>query len=398
MEIKTSKKKCKKNFIKKNKFIFFLDSLIIKYRNDYRNYHWEHIYKLKKNPPMFTPEISPAEVSQGNLPNCYLISSISAIAEFPETVIRLFNTKKGNSQGLFSVNLCINGKFKEVIVDGHIPVDEKNQIKFADSDKTMWPLILEKALAKVYGGYWNIGGAGVPCRALKDLTGAPTEFLKFDDLTDSDLFEKILEADENEFIMVAPTNNEVNLVETNLGMVPWHAYTVLTAMKISGEMVVKLRNPHGKGEWRGDWSDNSFKWTKELRDEYDAHVKEDGIFFMPIKNFKRNFQEVDICHYNPENILTQRPIDQDDMDGLKSWVIKIPEEGEYYISLSQPDERYPKIDKMVYMSMIMFRNVGGKLKYVGGIEHCERDPFFISELVKGEYLLIVKNIFFSIFF
>lgn len=281
--------------------------------------------------------ISPNEVSQGNIPNCYLISSISAIAEFPEVVERLFNTQQGNSKGIFSVNLCINGKFKEVIVDGNIPVDDKNRIKFADSSKAMWPIILEKAFAKVYGGYWNIGGAGVPCRALKDLTGAPTEFLKFDKLSDSELFLKIKKADEEEYIMVAPTNNEENLVETNLGMIPWHAYTVISALKINGEMVVKLRNPHGKGEWRGDWSDNSNKWTKELRDKYDAHVKDDGIFFMPIKNFKRNFQEVDICHYNPEYILTQRPIDQEGMDGLKCWNIKILRDGKYYISLSQPD-------------------------------------------------------------
>lgn len=27
------------------------------------------------------------------------------------------------------------------------------------------------------------------------------------------------------------------------------------------EKLVKLRNPWGKGEWKGDWSDESYKWT-----------------------------------------------------------------------------------------------------------------------------------------
>ena len=26
--------------------------------------------------------------------------------------------------------------------------------------------------------------------------------------------------------------------------------------------LVKLRNPWGKGEWSGDWSDKCYKWTK----------------------------------------------------------------------------------------------------------------------------------------
>ena len=36
-------------------------------------------------------------------------------------------------------------------------------------------------------------------------------------------------------------------------------------MKI--ERLVKLRNPWGKGEWKGDWSDDSYKWTTKLKRE-----------------------------------------------------------------------------------------------------------------------------------
>ena len=167
--------------------------------------------------------ISPNEVSQGNIPNCYLISSISAIAEFPEVVERLFNTQQGNSKGIFSVNLCINGKFKEVIVDGNIPVDDKNRIKFADSSKAMWPIILEKAFAKVYGGYWNIGGAGVPCRALKDLTGAPTEYLKCDEFDKIDvLFNRINTSEQMNYIMNASSKG-AGEEESPLGIISGHA-------------------------------------------------------------------------------------------------------------------------------------------------------------------------------
>ena len=31
------------------------------------------------------------------------------------------------------------------------------------------------------------------------------------------------------------------------------------------ERLVKLRNPWGKGEWKGDWGDDSWLWTPYLK-------------------------------------------------------------------------------------------------------------------------------------
>ena len=33
----------------------------------------------------------------------------------------------------------------------------------------------------------------------------------------------------------------------------------------SGEKLIKMRNPWGYGEWKGDWSDDSSKWTSALK-------------------------------------------------------------------------------------------------------------------------------------
>jgi len=33
----------------------------------------------------------------------------------------------------------------------------------------------------------------------------------------------------------------------------------------SNEKLLKLRNPWGDFEWRGEWSDSSSKWTNKLR-------------------------------------------------------------------------------------------------------------------------------------
>ena len=41
--------------------------------------------------------------------------------------------------------------------------------------------------------------------------------------------------------------------------------TVLDLHEINGEKVMRLRNPWGNGEYSGDWSDSSKKWTAELK-------------------------------------------------------------------------------------------------------------------------------------
>lgn len=267
-------------------------------------------------------------------------------------------------------------------------------LKFCTSkSEVLWPLLLEKAYAKVFGAYWNIGGAGAPSRALKDLTGAPTEFIKFKDHSDDDIFNKIIEADKKEYIMVSPTKGDSNEVETSLGMIAFHAYTVISAYNINGEKVIKLRNPHGKGEWTGPWSDSSPKWTPDLRRKYNVHDSVDGTFFMPISSFKRNFIEVAICHYKKDYILSQKAIDRDDLQGMKIWKIHVSTDGEYYTGLSQPDKRHVGVGENVYSTMIMFKCLDddyNKFEYVGGRLYIERDPFFQANLTKGTYVLVVR--------
>ena len=55
-----------------------------------------------------------------------------------------------------------------------------------------------------------------------------------------------------------------------LGLLKRHSYGVLGAITVTQEngkkvRIINLRNPWGSHEWNGDWSDNSEKWTPELR-------------------------------------------------------------------------------------------------------------------------------------
>lgn len=47
------------------------------------------------------------------------------------------------------------------------------------------------------------------------------------------------------------------------GLIGNHAYSVLRAVKCNGKRFVVVRNPWGKSEWTGRWSDGSKEWTQE---------------------------------------------------------------------------------------------------------------------------------------
>lgn len=81
--------------------------------------------------------------------------------------------------------------------------------------------------------------------------------------------------------------------ETKMGLIEGHAYTLISAIEseIDGEplRLLKIRNPWGRGEWKGDWSDNSEKWTDEMRKKVGKVDGNDGIFWMTLQDYVKNF-------------------------------------------------------------------------------------------------------------
>jgi len=82
-----------------------------------------------------------------------------------------------------------------------------------------------------------------------------------------------------------------------------HAYTLLSAVEISGTKLFKMRNPWSTERYSGPWADNSSEWdsvaadVKRLVEYSDA---DDGVFFMPVVTFKQNFEVLDMVAELPQ--------------------------------------------------------------------------------------------------
>lgn len=77
-----------------------------------------------------------------------------------------------------------------IVVDDHLPFTNeggKEKLLGANSlDSELWVPLLEKAYAKLYGSYDNIGTGGDVAHALTDLTGAPSEIFMMEQFEDGE--------------------------------------------------------------------------------------------------------------------------------------------------------------------------------------------------------------------
>ena len=255
---------------------------------------------------LFQDKIEMADIKQGGLGDCYFLASIANLANYPSLIFRMFKTKEINDEGYFEIIFHIDDTEQIVIVDDYLPVNIKTkQPCFAQPNgNEIWVMILEKAWAKINGGYLNITG-GLPHEALECLTGFGSETFNTEkaDVKDLESFYeeialRIKVADKHDaFISCGTSSTDKNY--KNFGLVEGHAYTLIDVFEITSKGkkidLFKIRNPWSKGEWTGDWSDKSDLWGEEEKKQVNFDEKDDGIFFMCYKDFFKYFVTIEIC-------------------------------------------------------------------------------------------------------
>ena len=177
---------------------------------------------------------------------------------------------------IYELLLNIDGQLQIVIVDDYIPIKKSYKMAaFAQSKgNEIWVMLLEKAWAKVNGGYLNII-AGLPHESLEFLTGIGslqfnTEHKDEEDLNEykNEIVKNIKIADQNNCLISCSTSSYREM--SSVGLVGGHAYTLIDFIQIqttAGKTVYlfKIRNPWGRGEWNGDWSDKSKLWDSNTK-------------------------------------------------------------------------------------------------------------------------------------
>ncbi|KAK3945968.1 calpain family cysteine protease [Diplogelasinospora grovesii] len=262
-----------------------------------------------------------------------------------------------------------------------------------------WLPLLEKAYAKAHGDYAALEG-GNTGEGIEDLTGGVTSPLLTTDILDTEYFwkEELLKVNQ-QFLFGCSTGLWGGFGERK-GIMEQHAYSVMKAVEKDGERLLLLKNPWGKGEWTGPWSDGSKEWTAEWMKKLDHKFGDDGAFWISYKDLLRKYQAFDRTRlFGPDWKVTSIwttlsvPWTHKYHDTKFSFTLARP--GPVVLVLSQLDDRYFRGLEGQYKFGLSFRvHKAGEDEYIVRTQSTYRMTRSVNVELNleeaGEYTVLVK--------
>ena len=182
------------------------------------------------HPQLYHGLIEPNDIKQGAIGNCWVLSALSALAEFPDRVRNLFVNEGVDEHGIYGLKVTKNGVQRTVFVDDLLPTRGGKLFFLRNQGPELWASIIEKVWAKVHGSYSHVEG-GVSMACLRDLTGAPAVVHRMTPgEPNPELFRKVKEADDRRFIICASCSSRMSATKAELrdmGLWGEHAYSII---------------------------------------------------------------------------------------------------------------------------------------------------------------------------
>ena len=280
---------------------------------------WRRLPDLLKDQPtaegieagakLFEDAIKPEDVCQGALGDCWLLAAIAAVAEVDggDLIRGLFLTQEAEPCGCYRVKLfdAFANKWKVFTIDDRVPMGSngKSPMFSKPNGHELWVLLLEKAFARMWGSYAALDG-NVPSVALEAFTGNVRVDMKpkqyAEKHSSEQLFKVFDKALDEKVVIVVGTHGKDEGKTNDLGLVPGHAYTVLDSFTTKdGANLLQLRNPWGRGEYSGPYSQmdkDKGTWSQGGTTHHGKEIAhEPGTFWLPWWVFEENFDYAGFC-------------------------------------------------------------------------------------------------------
>jgi len=345
-----------------------------------------------EEPQFYVGKASFDDILQGSVGDCWFLAALSALSCNPSFIERVC-VFQDQIVGVYGFVFHRDGEWHQCIIDdklflrapaydesgdvvlGQYGVRRTNQegqyqelfqrgsqaLYFAQcrNQNETWVSLLEKAYAKAHGDYASISG-GQTGEAIEDLTGGVTTEIYTSNILDPEHFwSKELSRNSKDFVFSCAvarwrewrpyhSANEKVREERRAGIISQHAYAILDTYEGHGQRLVKIRNPWGRKEWNGAWSDGSKEWDSEWMTRLNHQFGDDGIFWMTYKDMLSKYKYIDRTRiFGPEWHVAQQwmtvQVPWSTLDYQSNYFsIDVPEDTEAVIVLSQLDDRYFK--------------------------------------------------------
>eukprot|EP00658_Telonema_sp_P-2_P033061 TRINITY_DN24343_c0_g1_i1.p1 TRINITY_DN24343_c0_g1~~TRINITY_DN24343_c0_g1_i1.p1 ORF type:complete len:460 (+),score=123.93 TRINITY_DN24343_c0_g1_i1:101-1480(+) len=267
-------------------------------------------------------------VQQGMCGDCWFISSLTTVAATQPGILKARFLEANPKLGYYVLCFWKDGAWREVLIDDRLMVlggknkgytttnlvyaSTRNRTDPSEPGPAMWLPIIEKAYAKVHGGYPCLDGGHLTYGA-SDLTGGSPLNIWEDAQTCSSLASMFEWPDDMFYFMYMEFKSRGILAligcsvkqgehdsesENEVGLLRGHEYSLTRLIRMQGQpLLVEIQNPWGKeGEFKGDWSDSSSRWTTEMKHlaNYSPEGDTDGKFCMAFKDFQKYFDSIEL--------------------------------------------------------------------------------------------------------
>ena len=334
---------------------------------------------------IFGETTSMNDIILGPADNSFLVSVISSLSNYPSIIIQLFRTLKlPKDDEPIEVCIKIEGIWTIIRLDDKFLVNKENNMPiFSYSPtKNIWGLILEKAYAKICGGYENIL-IGNPKDVFESLT--PFRIIEINlKKFEKELFWKYIKSSlENNCIIICITKNNIKGLDS-IGFINNQSFSLLDIQSENNNKIdlirkIKLRNSLGNKE--------AFQngITEEIKNLGIVTFEEDGIFLMQYYNFLELFSTSIICV--PSSTLLNYLIEIPNEKSNDFGTIRLLIEEEAIINISLIIKyREEKMKGDIFKNIILiqlFRNKQ-KANYINS----SSNETLSSLLSPGEYIII----------
>ena len=263
---------------------------------------WKRLSEIIPKPVIYEDIMNINNLRFGRISYIYFYSVLSALSQFPSLFNKIILTKEYNQNGFYKLLLFIDGEFQIIYIDDFFPCIKNSNILYfiKPSNFEFWAILIEKAWAKVNGGYQNIINSW-PVDLFRTLTGSSCQEIIHDELTSDELFYELNYSDKNFGFCVSLSNNDKDVVKK--GLLNYHMYILVETEKI--EMgknlylyLCKFRDPTEESNWIGDWNEKSELWNEKIRKKINKNKLnlKKGEFWICIEDVKKYFIRSDICH------------------------------------------------------------------------------------------------------
>jgi calpain len=260
------------------------------------------------------------DVKQGTVGDCWFLAVVTTLFWCdPDMMHDMFDVDE--KRGVYTFRFCVEGGRRvDVSVDRLIPCINGAPIGCRPCAwhgvVGIWPILLEKALAKLMGGYHKMNG-GLATTAFMLLVCPARRAYSIMERTQhskslhnpKDLWNLLVRHKRAKGFFALSFRDG----EEGRGLIPHHAYGLLSVCKVTMKTggtvrLVRIHNPWGNCvEWKGRWCDTDVaSWSLEIkdprvgetntiRDHLHHTVSPDGTFFMHIRHVARYIQRLDVA-------------------------------------------------------------------------------------------------------